>query len=151
MAKDKDDKRDRRAFLEGAVLAGAAVALTGTPALAQPARGKKKWAVPSPHDAEAFPEDDLGEAGALVKAASHEAMAAAEKALEKVIRAEETPRSLDVAKALAAEGLKLKSPGARKAAATIQVPDIIIKKAKEAKAKGWHAHSTWSCHADVSW
>ncbi|MFQ5650542.1 MAG: hypothetical protein ACE5IY_11420 [bacterium] len=155
MSEKKNEKQDRRTFLKGAALASAVVILEG-PAAAQErltkSQQKKKvtWAVPPPPGDNA-PEDDFEELQALVQAAVGEAMSKVEAVIEKMVRSAGKAKTLNISKALAAEGLTLKSPGARKVAVTIKVPAIIMKKAREAKAEGWHIHSSASAHSHTTW
>ncbi|MFQ5650541.1 MAG: hypothetical protein ACE5IY_11415 [bacterium] len=156
MSEKKNEKQDRRTFLKGAALASAVVILEGPSAVAQErltkVQQKKKvlWAVPPPPGDNA-PEDDLEELQPLMKAALGEAMSKAEAVIEKMVRSGGKTKTLNISKALAAEGLTLRSPGARKAATTIKVPAIITKKAREAKAEGWHLHGQISQHTHMTW
>jgi len=136
------EEKGRRSFLKGAALVGAAVALPATAPSSALAQGKGIPLAPPPANDNA-PEDKADELAPLVQAAVSEAMGRADKVLEGLIRSQ-SPRAVNVGKALADQGLQLRSPGAQKHAnSSIGNTELIKKKAQEGKTTGWHAHVCW--------
>lgn len=137
------EKRNRRSFLKGAALVGAAAALPSATPSSALAQGRGIPLAPPPAN-DTAPEDKADELAPLVQAAVAEAMGRADKVLEKLIRSPTPARSVNVGSSLAAQGLQLRSPGAQKYARTnITNLELIRKKAQEGKTTGWHTHICW--------
>ncbi len=153
-----EEKRNlsRRSFFKGAAAAGIAAAVSGGGLLLEAGDCKlKRGGIKEPKGVKED-KDVVPMGNSLFKASLEGAYDAFNAAMDSLGKGKE--KTVNTAALLAEQGLKLKSPEAKAAGKSVNIPASLLKaREQKARQKGWHGHaSAYACccyvHAHVtSW